>query len=57
MPLSLPDLCATDQAHTAFAALKKALKQDVGDLLHAAHQERKAVLDRGRVETVFRMGD
>ncbi len=35
----------------------KALEQDVRALLHSVQQERKAVLDRGRMGTVFRVGD
>ena len=35
----------------------KALEQEVLALLHAAQQERKAVLDQGRVDTVFQVGD
>ena len=37
----------------------KALEQEVRRraLLHAAEQERKAVLDRGRMDTTFQVGD
>ena len=37
--------------------MKKALAQQVRALLHAAQQERKAALDRGRVDTTFQVGD
>ncbi len=57
MPLSLPDLRATDEPPTAYTSRMKALEQDVQALLHSAQQECKTVLDRGRVDTVFRVGD
>ena len=47
LPLSLPDLRA--------AGLMKALEQEVRALLYAAQQERKAALDRGRVDTTFQV--
>ena len=34
-----------------------ALEKEVRTLLHAAQMERKALLDRGRVDTVFQVGD
>jgi hypothetical protein len=57
MPLSLPDLRSAAEAPAAYAARMKALEQEVLALLHAAQQERKAALDRGRVDTVFQVGD
>ena len=42
---------------TAYVARMKVLEQDVRALLQAARQERKAVLDRGKVDTVFRVGN
>ena len=57
MPLSLPDLRAAGEPPAAYAARMKALEQEVRALLHAAQQERKAALDQGRVNTVFRVGD
>ena len=57
MPLSLPDLRATGEPHAAYAARMAALEKEVRALLHAAQQERKAALDRGRVDTVFHVGD
>ena len=35
----------------------QALEQEVRALLHAAQQERKAAMDKGRVDPVFRVGD
>ena len=57
MPLSLPDLRAVDETPAAYATRMKTLEQEVLALLHAAQQERKAVLDQGRVDTVFQVGD
>ena len=57
MPLSLPDLRATGEPHAAYATRMAALEEEVRALLHAAQQERKAALDRGRVDTVFHVGD
>ena len=57
MPLSLPDLRATGEPHAAYAARMADLEEEVRALLHAAQQERKAALDKGRVDTVFHVGD
>jgi hypothetical protein len=57
MPFSLPDLRSAAEALVAYAARMKALEQEVLALLHAARQERKAVLERGRVDTAFQVGD
>ena len=57
MPLALPDLRASGESPAAYAARMKALEQEVRALLHAAQQERKTALDRGRVDTVFKVGD
>ena len=35
----------------------QALEQEVRALLHAAQLERKAAIDKGRVDTVFQVGD
>jgi hypothetical protein len=57
LPLSLPDLRSDSEPPSAYAARMKALEQEVLALLHAAQQERKAALDRGRVDTRFQVGD
>jgi len=57
MPLSLPDLRVPGETHAAYAARMTALEKEVRTLLHAAQMERKALLDRGRVDTVFQVGD
>ena len=57
LPLSLPDLRAAGEPPAAYATRMKALEQEVRALLHAAQQERKAALDRGRVDTTFQVGD
>ena len=35
----------------------RSLEHEVRALLHAAQQEHKAALERGRVDTTFRVGD
>ena len=57
LPLSLPDLRTAGEPAVAYATRMKALEQEVLALLHAAQQERKAALDSGRVDTVFKVGD
>ena len=55
-PLTLPDLLAAGEPPAAYATLMKALEQEVL-ALHAAQQERKEALDRGRVDTTFQLGN
>ena len=55
--MSLPDLRAAGEPSAAYATRMKTLEQEVRALLHAAQQERKAALDRGRVDTTFQVGD
>ena len=59
MPLrvALPDLRVAGETHDAYAARMKSLEQEVRALLHAAQRVRKEELDRGRVDTVFQVGD
>jgi len=57
MPLSLPDLRHVDETPAAYAVRMKTLEREVQALLNAAQQDRKALLDRGRVDTVFQVGD
>ena len=57
LPLSLPDLRAAGEPPAAYATRVQALEQEVLALLHAAQQERKAALDRGRVDTTLEVGD
>ena len=57
MPLSLPDLRYVDETPAAYAVRMKTLEREVQALLNAAQQDRKALLDRGRVDTVFQVGD
>ncbi len=57
MPLALPDMHVAGETHDAYAARMKSLEQEVRALLHAAHRDRKEELDRGRVDTVFQVGD
>ena len=57
LPLSLPDLRAAGEPPAAYATRAQALEQEVLALLHAAQQERKAALDRGRVDTTLEVGD
>ncbi len=57
MPLSLPGLLSVEEPPATYAARKKPLEQEVQALLRAGQQERNAVLDRGRVDTVFQVGD
>jgi hypothetical protein len=57
LPLSLPDLHNSGESPSAYAARMKALMQEVRALLLAAQQARKEQLDRGRVDTVFQVGD
>ena len=57
LPLSLPDLRAAGESPAAYGARMKALEQEVQALLHAAQQDRKTTLDRGRVDTTFQVGD
>ncbi len=56
MPLSLPGLHSEEKPPAAYAARMKPLEQEV-QVLRAGQQERKAVLDLGRVDTVFQVGD
>jgi hypothetical protein len=51
LPLSLPDLRSAKESPSAYGARvrMKALDQEVQALLHAAQQDRKTTLDRGRV--------
>ena len=55
LPLSLPDPRAAGEPPAAYATRMKALEQEVRALLYAAQQERKAALDRGRVDTTFQV--
>ncbi len=57
LPLSLPDLHISGESPSAYAARMKELVQEVRALLLAAQQARKEQLDRGRVDTVIRVGD
>jgi transposase InsO family protein len=57
LPLSLPDLRSAGESPSAYGVRMKALEQEVQALLHAAQQERKRALDRGRVATTFQVGD
>lgn len=57
LPLSLPDLHNSGESPSAYAARMKELMQEVRALLLAAQQARKEQLDRGRVDTVFQVGD
>jgi len=57
MPLSLPDLHSAGESPAAYFARMKHLEEEVRALLHAAQLERKAALDKGRVDTVFHVGD
>jgi hypothetical protein len=57
LPASLPDVAGSGETPAMYAAKMKALEEEVRNLLHAAQQERKAALDVGRVDTVFRVGD
>jgi hypothetical protein len=56
-PLSLPYLRSAGESPSAYGVSMKALEQEVQALLHAAQQERKRVLDSGRVATTFQVGD
>jgi hypothetical protein len=57
LPLSLPYLRSAGESPSAYGVRMKALEQEVQALLHAAQQERKTTLDRGRVDTTFQVGD
>ena len=57
LPLSLPDLRYAEETPAAYADRMQALEQEVRALLHAAQLERKAAMDKGRVDTAFRVGD
>ncbi len=58
LPLSPPlDERAAGESHASYAARMKAMETTVRELLAAAQAERKAKLDAGRVDTVFKVGD
>ena len=57
LPLALADPRAAGEPLAAYATRMKALEQEVRALLHAAQQERKAALHRGRVDRTFHVGD
>jgi hypothetical protein len=57
LPLSLPDLRNAEETPAEYADRMQTLEQEVRALLHAAQLERKAAIDKGRVDTVFQVGD
>ena len=58
LPLSPPrDGSTTGEPPTRYAQRMRALEATVRELLAAAQAERKAKLDAGRVDTVFKVGD
>jgi hypothetical protein len=58
LPLSAPPADgAPDATPAGYARRMRALTLTVRELLAAAQQERKAKLDAGRVDTVFKVGD
>ena len=56
-PLALPDPRQSLESPGAYAVRMQALEREVQALIRAAQQERKAALDRGRVDTTFQVGD
>jgi len=58
LPLSPPRAAGpTDESPTHYAQRMRTMEATVRDLLAAAQAERKATLDAGRVDTVFKVGD
>ena len=58
LPLSVPTDCTPGGESPAhYARRMREMERTVRELLTAAQQERKAKLDAGRVDTVFKVGD
>ena len=58
LPLSPPhDVLAAGESPAHYARRMRLMEATVRELLAAAQQERKAKLDAGRVDTVFKVGD
>ncbi len=57
LPLSLPHVRAAEATPAAFADRMQTLEQEVRALLHTAQSQRKIAMDKGRVDTVFQVGD
>ena len=57
LPLSAPTTGGGDKSPAHYAQRMREVELTVRELLAAAQQERKAKLDAGRVDTVFKVGD
>ncbi len=58
LPLSIPtDYTPGGESPAHYARRMHEMERTVRELLTAAQQERKAKLDAGRVDTVFKVGD
>jgi hypothetical protein len=57
LPLSLLDLHNSGESLAAYESRLMGLEKEVRALLQMAQQACKEVLDRGRVDTIFQVGD